>query len=270
MPDEQSLKNRTTSKTGTNAVTIVQERDRRLMQLLSLLRVLDRKQAAQVADFHSPTRANARLLKLTRAGLLKRFFFVGIRGGKRSIYCLSKKGAELIGAETHEIYRPPDSFLLGDRFIAHQLATNEVYCAARNGYGTTAAANIHWRVFSKQVSESIAVIPDAYFEIHSNESVRPVFLEVDRGTEGLPVWNKKVREYLHLAASGEFERQFQKPRFAVLVVTASERRMQSLIAETAKATGKLFYFSTLEKISNQGFWSAVWLRPLGDQPQSLI
>jgi hypothetical protein len=248
----------------------VQERDRRLMQILSLLRVLDRKQAAQVAGFHSPTRANARLLKLTRAGMLKRFFFVGVRGGKRSIYCLSKKGAELIGAETHEIYRPPDSFLLGDRFIAHQLTINEVYCAARNGYGATAAANIHWRVFLKQISESIAVIPDAYFEIHSNEPVRPMFLEVDRGTEGLPVWNKKVKEYLHLAASGEFERIFEHPRFAVLVVTGSERRMQSLRKEVSNTTSKLFYFSTFEKISAQGFWSAIWLRPLGDQPQQLI
>lgn len=96
-----------------------------------------------------------------------------------------------------------------------------------------------------------------------------MFLEVDLGTEGLPVWKKKVSEYLRLAASGEFERLFSFPRFAVLVVTASEWRMQSLRKETAKITSKLFYFSTLHRIEQQGFWSKVWLRPEGEEPQSL-
>jgi hypothetical protein len=99
--------------------------------------------------------------------------------------------------------------------------------------------------------------------------IRPAFLEVDRGTEGLPVWNKKIKEYIGLAASGEFERIFQKPRFSVLVITVSEKRMQSIRTEIKKATAKIFFLSTLERICTQGFWSAIWLRPEGDDFQSL-
>lgn len=268
MPDDRTPKQKPLSKTGTNAVTIVQERDRRLMFALSILRIIDRKQASLVARFHSVTRVNARLLKLARMGLLKRFFFVSDLGGKKAVYCLSKKGSELIGVTPNGLTRPEDSFLIGDRFTAHQLAVNAVYCAAFCSYIEDAAAK-NWRTFQKAISPAAPVIPDAYFEINSSETVRPMFLEVDRGTEGLPVWNKKVKEYLHLAVSGEFERLFSYPRFAVLLVTASERRMRSLRAEVSRATVKLFYFSTLERLEQQGFWSAVWLRPQGDQPQSL-
>ena len=77
-------------------------------------------------------------------------------------------------------------------------------------------------------------------------------------------------QYWQLAASDEFERLFSHPRFAVLVVAASERRMESLRKETVKITSKLFYFSTLHRIEQQGFWSANWLRPEGEETQSLI
>src|SRR5215472_15098304 len=76
---------------------ILQKRDRKLLENLSLLRVADRNQVSKICGFNSPTRIKTRLLKLTRAGLLKRFFFVSELGGKKAIYSISKKGAELIG-----------------------------------------------------------------------------------------------------------------------------------------------------------------------------
>ncbi len=222
-----------------------------------------------LCGFNSLTRVNTRLLKLGRAGLLKRFFFVSALGGKRAIYCLSKKGAELIGTHPNAVNRPPDSFLIGDKFTAHQLAINQVYCAACSPLYIEGRKVQNWRGFAKPLSASVPLIPDAYFEICSNEMTRPVFLEVDRGTEGLPVWTKKINEYLSLAALGEFERLFLKPRFAVLVVASSERRMQSLRAHVRTITPKLFYFTTIEKITTQGFWTPIWLRPEGEHSQSL-
>ena len=53
---------------------VVQSRDRRLFEELPVMRVVDREQAKIVAGFGSTTRANARLLALVRAGLLRRFF----------------------------------------------------------------------------------------------------------------------------------------------------------------------------------------------------
>jgi hypothetical protein len=266
MPDIQVSKTNQPSKTGTNL--IVQERDTKLLETLSILKLIDRKQAASIARFNSLTRVNSRLLKLTRAGLLKRFFFVGELGGKRAVYSLSKKGADLIGVPPAGLSRPQDSFLIGDRLVAHTLATSQIYCAAFCSALEGATAK-DWRVFQKGVSPAIPLVPDAYFKTHTNTAIRPMFLEVDLGTEGLPVWNKKVTQYRQLAASGEFERLFSHPRFAVLVVAASERRMHSLRKETAKTTSKLFYFSTLHRIEQQGFWSKAWFRPEGEETQSL-
>jgi hypothetical protein len=269
MQDNQLQKLTTASKTGSKAAVIIQARDRTLMQALAILRILDRKQSAALAGFKSLTRINGRLLKLTSVGLLKRFFFVSALGGKRAIYCLSKKGAELFDLPANGINRPKDSFLIGDKFISHQLAINEVYLALHSPHIYEYRIN-SWRSFSKPVSSAVPILPDAYFELGLNDTSRPLFLEVDQGTEALSVWTKKIDGHLSLATTGEFERLFQKPRFAVLVVTSSERRMQSLRDHIRKTTTKLFYFSTLEKITAQGFFSPIWLRSEGQQTQSLI
>src|ERR1035438_1909447 len=64
---------------------IVQPRDLQLLRELGVMRVLDREQARIVAGFQSTTRANTRLLALTRAGLLRRFF-LGSGGGRKALY----------------------------------------------------------------------------------------------------------------------------------------------------------------------------------------
>lgn len=268
MPDIQAPHQNQVSKIGTEKI-IIQERDKKLLEALALLKLIDRKQAAQIARFNSLTRVNSRLLKLTRAGILKRFFFVGALGGKRAIYSLSKEGAALLGIPPPASSRPQDSLLIADRAVAHTLVISQVYCAGLRNSASGATIQ-NWEFPWKTISPNIRIIPDAYFQIQTSDVTRPMFLEVDLGTEGLPVWNKKVTAYHQLAASGEFERLFSFPRFAVLVVTASERRMHSLRKETAQATSKLFYFSTLHQIEHQGFWSKVWLRPDGDDLQSLI
>ena len=97
-----------------------------------------------------------------------------------------------------------------------------------------------------------------------------MFLEVDLGTEALSVWEKKTARYLQLALSGEFQKRFRQPQFRVLVVTASERRLGNIRATVAKSTDKIFWFTTFENINRDGFWSPVWLRPTGNQRQSLL
>lgn len=270
MDENRPQKEQTRLTIGNEEALVVQKRDMLLMQALAFLRIVDRQQASRIAGFHSATRVNTRLLRLTRAGLLKRFFFVGTSGGKRAVYCLSKKGADFAAVVAKPITRPSDSFLLGDKFVAHQLAINDVYCAAQIGSGKNGTPDVHWQAISEPLAQTVPIVPDAYVEIRAHGVIRPMFLEVDLGTEGLPVWSKKTQGYLTFASSGEFERSFQHPRFGVTVVTISEKRMKSLRSQIARSTQKLFYFSTLERIKIHGFWSPVWLRPEGDQMQSLI
>jgi hypothetical protein len=269
MPEAPKQKQQQTSRTGTKRL-ILQKRDFWLFNALSTLRILDKRQAASIAGFNSNTRVNERLLKLRQTGLLKRFFFVSAVGGKRAIYCLTKKSADLIGIPLNAVHRPSDSFLIGDRFVAHQLAINEVYCASAIRQHASDPQISAFRLISKPLSDAIPIIPDAYFEINSNSFIRPMFLEVDLGTERHSIWNEKIKQYLNLASSGEFERLFAKPRFAVLVVTTSNGRMHSLRSHIRKSTSKLFYFTTFQALEEQGFWQSIWLRPEGEQTQPLI
>lgn len=78
---------------------VLQDRDRRLLSELTIMQVIDREQAQVVGGFGSITRANTRLLALTRAGIVKRFFLATVNGGKKAVYSLTKKGSEMAGAQ---------------------------------------------------------------------------------------------------------------------------------------------------------------------------
>src|SRR5215813_7584618 len=117
---------------GNNQVRIVlQPRDERLLRELVVMRVVDREHAKVVAGFQSTTRANARLLALTNAGLLKRFFQGTTAGGKKALYSLSAKGSQLVGTANRGVRYEKDELLVANFFVAHQMAVNEIYCAAK-------------------------------------------------------------------------------------------------------------------------------------------
>jgi hypothetical protein len=98
-----------------------------------------------------------------------------------------------------------------------------------------------------------------------------VFVEVDLSTEAVPVLARKASLYLQLATSGEFAQLFGRSQFRVLLVTASsERRMQNIRQAIAKVTDKIFWLGTLDLISPEKFWAASWLRPTGEQKQTLL
>jgi hypothetical protein len=80
----------------------------------------------------------------------------------------------------------------------------------------------------------------------------------------------KVQRYLAYAVAGGFEKQFHQSQFRVLVITNSERQLQSIRATAADLSEKVFWFSTFESINRDGFWSPIWLRPKGNERQSLL
>ncbi len=258
--------------TGIRKQDIVpQERDRHLLVELGRMRLIDRELAKVVAGFHSTTRANTRLLKLTRAGLLIRFFVGSVAAGRKAIYTLSRKGAELAEAPFDGIRRGKDRLIVGDRFVAHQMAINEVYAGFRYRAIPIPAVRVRrWITFREALSESINLTPDGYVELQVGESTRSMFLEVDLGTEALSVFEQKAACYLRLAVSGDFPRKFHQQQFRVLVIANTERRLQHLRAGVAKHTDKIFWFASLEAINRDGLWSPVWLRLSGDQRLPLI
>lgn len=250
---------------------VIQERDRHLLRELGTMRVIDREQAKVVAGFGSTTRANARLLALTRAGLLRRFFLGTTAGGAKALYALSEKGARLVGVPDSGPRRRKDEAVVADFFIQHQLATNDVYCALK--YSTRVPPEItfkRWRGFPKQPVPGLRLIPDGYVELETPGGIVAAFLEVDLGHERPRVWQDKVRNYLDLAVTGNFEREFKQSRFRVLVVADSERRLQAIRQVVLPLTDKIFWFTTFESIRREGIFASIWQRPKGEAMQQLI
>lgn len=247
---------------------IAQPRDLAFLGELSILRVVDREQAKIVAGFGSTTRVNTRLLALTRAGLLRRFF-LGWGGGRKALYALSAKGAQLAGVPCRGPRRRNDELLVADHFVQHQLAINEVYCALKFGAIPVAHVRfINWLAFHEPLTTGLSLIPDGYVEFSTPAGIVGSFLEVDLGQEPLSIWKDKARNYLQLALSGEYERQFRQPRFRVLVLANSDRRLRSIRSAVRAITEKIFWFATLDAVEK--FFGPVWLRPVGDNHQSLF
>jgi hypothetical protein len=258
--------------TGTNrAGFVLQSRERHLLRELEIMRIVDRAQAKIVVGFGSDSRANRRLRKLTQAGLLKRFFLGTTAGGQKALYSLSKQGAAVVGVPYQSLQRRNDEALVADFYVNHQLTINEFYCALK--YGRLPGNRVvlgRWRTFHKPIVPGKRLIPDGYFTLQTPDRTKPCFLEVDLGHERGRVWHGKVRNYLRLATSGDYERRFEQKGFHVLVITTSERRVESLRAIVAGLTEKIFRFTTLDLVRSQGPLASIWLRPTGDTRSALI
>ena len=241
-------------KNGRDA-PVLQPRDLLLLRSLAYRRILDRKQIERMVGFHSVSRVNSRLARLRCADLILRYFTATSTGSKRALYALSRQGA----LEAHAPFVPlkwrPGSVLLGNAFVAHQLALNDVYIAAT-------VEGVRWQQPTSPLSPTIRVIPDAYLA----DEERSFFVEMDLGTEALPIWTRKAAEYLRLATTGAYRTVIPHTHFAVLIVANDDTRLVTLRRHIAKQTQKLFWFATLDTIMRQGFWSTSWLRATGDAP----
>jgi hypothetical protein len=250
---------------------VIQVRDRHLLRALAVMRVIDRDQVKCVAGFGSTTQVNARLLRLTRAGLLRRFFLGTKGGGRKAIYALSQAGAKLVDVPFRGPRRRNDEVIVADFFVAHQFAINEIYCDLK--YRPIPMPEVKfekWTTFYEPLDSGIRLIPDGYFELRTPQRMLCSFLEVDLGNEGLSVWKRKVESYLQYAISGAYEKRFGQPQFRVLVIANTERRMRSLQNVTLSLTDKIFWFSTIDSIVRLGFWSPVWVRSRNGERQPLL
>lgn len=249
-------------------LVIPQARDLHLMRELAVMRVVDREQAKLVAGFGSTTRANARLLALTQAKFLRRFFWGTVGGARKSLYSLAPRGAAIAGVPYRRPRRGEDQVLASDSYTEHQLAVNEIYATVKYRALPPGVTFLRWMSFDDPVGSGL--IPDGYAEMETPEKRLAVFLEADLGTEGRKVWQEKVRAYLNYAASGDFTRRFGEPHFRTLVVTNSESRLASLRIATAPLTEKIFRFTSTERIEKETFWGPVWQKPTGGERQTLL
>jgi hypothetical protein len=249
---------------------IVQERDRHLLRELGVMRVINREQAQIITEFPSVRRANRRLLALTRAGMLRRIFVPNTVFGEKAVYTLSSAGAALVDSRLPGLALRQSRFGASP-FLLHRLEVNEIYLTVK--YRRLPKPDMRlsrWISFREPLTQAIPLTPDGYFEIANEGASRAMFLEVDLGTESMPVWTKKTQLYLQMALSGSFTELFRQQQFRVLVIATTERRLQHIRSVIAKSTDKVFWISTFDDIKLHGFWSSIWRRPTGDQRLQLI
>lgn len=248
---------------GSNRLGIVvQPRDRKLLEELTVLKLIDREQAKLFGGFTSTTRANARLLALTRAGLLKRTFVGTIAGGRKAIYTLP-------GKRNTRLWKS-GGVLARESAVAHQLALNRVYFAFKYLPPPQPGVQLlEWHAPETVLSPSVPLIPDAILRISTPGGEMAAFLEVDLGTEDLRVWERKVDLYMRLAVTGEHRNHFDANRFRVLVVASASRRLESIRATIVQQTSQLFWLATSEVLEGEGVWSPIWQRPRAQQLHAL-
>lgn len=244
-------------------------RDLNLITAASVMRFIDAEQAMLAGPFGSHSRVNARLRKLTDAGIFEQIFVGTIYAGRKALYTPTAAGAAIGKVPYRPIRRRPGKSE-ATLFLHHQMTLNDVYTSIKYRPGPSSEYRLlRWQTFSGKMSPTIAVIPDAVMELQTPTARIGSFLEVDLGTETMRVWRQKVKEYLALALSGEFKRVLPSETFRVLVVANSERRARSISATIAKSTSKLFWISTVDRIKQSGFWSGIWVRPGADQTLAL-
>lgn len=236
---------------------------------LAVMRVVDCEQVKIVAGFTSTSRANVRLLALTRAGLLRRFF-LGSGGGRKALYVLSPKGAQTAQVPRRGPRRSQDAVLVADSFVGHQLVVNAIYCTLK--YGVIPIPQVtfrRWLSFHEPVVPGIRLIPDGYVEFVTPKGIGACFLEVDLGHESQTIWKRKVEHYVDLALSGKYRGHFGHERFRVLVIANSERRLHSIRKTVVAITQKIFWFATLASAQSD-FFASVWFRGGVSQPTTLF
>ncbi len=250
---------------------VLQERDRQLLRELATLRIADRSQVRAAAGFGSDSRTNRRLRTITRAGLLKRFFLGTNAAGQKALYSLSEKGALLVGVPHRGLQRRQGEALVADFFVSHQLAVNEVYCALKYGGKLPLEIKLlEWKSFYQPLVQGSRLIPDGYVSLGTPHAAINAFLEIDLGHERRAVWREKVQKYVQFASSGDYERVFREKRFRVLVLTTTERRLESLRSTIASITDKIFWLTTTEAFHKERFSCPIWLRPKGRDRQALV
>src|ERR1039458_9688641 len=85
------------SMRGNNSLSLLlTNRDQHLFRELEVAKLVDREMVQEICGFPSVNRANDRLLRLHRAGFLRRHFVGTEAGGRKSLFTLSPKSAAIV------------------------------------------------------------------------------------------------------------------------------------------------------------------------------
>jgi DNA-binding Lrp family transcriptional regulator len=260
----------------------IQERDFLVIEkLVNDFRFLTTEQIKSLF-FGSQTACKLRLQKLWTRGILKRVFAPVNLGSRRAIYCLTKKGVNLLlesGRMNKEDIRwRSKRNLVSHQMIWHELNVSEfkvslilalareegLYIEKEKGNPVVDllkveelirffdGPSIRDYVFDSSSRRKVVIRPDLSFTLKGKK----FFVEVDRGTMSLKRFREKIRGYREYIKSGAFSERYGITDFKLLTTAPSEERRNNLLEQVIEEGGVARCFL--------GVFDEVISNPLGD------
>lgn len=242
----------------------------------------------QTLFWNSPNPAYTRLRQLAENGYLERHYITQVKAAPAAstlVFSLSKLGAEVLAANRG--YTAEDLYFATKQIRNWQ--TLQPLLAVNNfRVALTRACRDHPEITLKQWLAEIAfrrhpdriivngrktpVYPDGFCILETPAAKGYMFVEADRGTEGIEQFKSQVNIYQEYIRSGLYETRFQTKSLRILVVTTSDRRLQSLRKATvAVGGGARYWFTTFDRVTPQTVLTTpIWTRAEGDSYNALF
>lgn len=256
------------------------DRDKRIVEAVYQMRFLTSEQVKQMEfEKGSITACRRRLTLLFHNGFLSdasKPKTAGYGSSKR-IYCLSKKGADLIShlyseKEAREIKWNDKQNKVEAFFIEHTLRLNDVRIAFAKSVLETKDYDLFWfnesevKSWKEKVDDpensgkNLAITPDAFLYLIGKDKKAYYFLEIDRATESNRRWRDKIRGYVEYVKSGKYQARFKTEALRVLTVTTSKERLANLLKTTQSVENAYFFlFTTFDQIKSKNIiFQPVW------------
>jgi hypothetical protein len=263
---------------------LLQERDFAVLHDIARYRLLTTSQIEilRQADTHHAVRFPSRLTLTRRLKLLFHHGYVGriarplAQGSLEPVYLLDGLGVKALQRHLFDQGRDetsikPKTALPKSVALEHLLAVNqfrlslEVACVATLfGDESRRVELAQWRggdavKFAVSVAvpgertQTVRLIPDGFFALRTRGQRLFYFLEVDRGTESLPVLGAKCRAYYAYWQSGGFGRDFSlsaQVAFRVVFVLHSQRRLEAMgkVVRGLPNGQRMFWLTTDDEI----------------------
>lgn len=224
----------------------------------------------------SMSQTRLRLTKLYHNGYLDRVYRPTVKGNGEAIYCLDKKGADILAAELGidrgRIFWRGRGKAFSQGSLEHALRVNDFRVAVNIACERTGAAELSGEWIDEQLLRDLKqrvkipypsdpdrhfdcpIVADGFFGLEFGNGSRQFFmLEIDLGTESNARFALKVKAYKEYLESGKFREVFEGKIFKVLVVTTSARRAENLMKAARKAGDRTtFWFTDFTQYKRDG------------------
>jgi len=255
----------------------IQPRDMRILIAVGCeYRYLTTRQIHTLFFGGSMSQTRLRLTKLYHNGFLDRVYRPTTQGSGEAIYCLDRKGADVLASELDidrgEMFWQGRTRHLSQNSLEHALRVIDFRLAVNIACDRTELASVAGDWVDEQILRDLkqqvrvpsasdpdshtecSIVPDGYFCLEFVNGVSQSFmLEIDMGTESNRRIGLRVRAYREYLRSGKYAELFGNNSFKVLLVTTSPNRSENLMRTARQAGDKtMFWFTHFSQYAQDG------------------